>query len=104
MDVDVFINVECRELAFVLYDIGCWIIFNWLILEQMSLIYCGIRKDADAVKTPKYDSAIVQNMPGTIISFHPTNKSTYFVGTKVGLVVQVTMDFIFYSTSIRAYT
>lgn len=60
------------------------------ILEQMSLIYCGIRNYAAKPNICKFDySTIVQNMPGTVISFHPTNKSTYFVGTKVGFIVQV---------------
>ncbi|XP_016659241.1 WD repeat-containing protein 78-like isoform X1 [Acyrthosiphon pisum] len=59
--------------------------------EQMSLIYCGIRNDS--AKPNKFNhSTIVQNMPGTVISFHPTNKSTYFIGTKVGFVVQNTVD------------
>ncbi|XP_025207535.1 WD repeat-containing protein 78-like [Melanaphis sacchari] len=59
--------------------------------EQMSLIYCGIRNDA--AKPNKSDhSTIVQNMSGTVISFHPTNKSTYYIGTKVGFVVQNTVD------------
>ncbi|XP_022164666.1 WD repeat-containing protein 78-like isoform X4 [Myzus persicae] len=59
--------------------------------EQMSLIYCGIRNDA--AKPNKFNhSTIVQNMPGTVISFHPTNKSSYFIGTKVGFVVQNTID------------
>uniref|UniRef100_A0A2S2PVV5 Dynein axonemal intermediate chain 4 n=1 Tax=Schizaphis graminum TaxID=13262 RepID=A0A2S2PVV5_SCHGA len=59
--------------------------------EQMSLIYCGIRNDSAKLNKSNL-STIVQNMPGTIISFHPTNKSTYFIGTKVGFVVQNTID------------
>lgn len=90
------------------YQIVHWYIFNLLILEQMSLIYCGIRNDEDSVKTTKYNSTIVQNMPGTIISFHPTNKSTYFVGTKIGLVIKVYCIFISLENSleqsISAYT
>lgn len=66
------------------------LIFYLLILEQMSLIHCGIRKDAvDVVKINKSDSSIVQNMAGTFIMFHPINKSKYFVGTKIGFIVQV---------------
>lgn len=53
----------------------------------MSLIHCGIRNDA--TKSNKVDSTIVQNMPGTILAFHPTNKNTYFVGTKIGFILQV---------------
>lgn len=64
---------------------------NLMILEQISLIYCGIRKNADiTVKTnKKYDSTIVQNMSGTTITFHPVNKGTYFIGTNVGYLIQV---------------
>ncbi|XP_025409164.1 WD repeat-containing protein 78-like isoform X3 [Sipha flava] len=60
--------------------------------EQMSLIYCGIRNEVNTGKTNKFNSTIVQNMPGTVISFHPTNKNTYFIGTKIGFVVQNTID------------
>lgn len=75
-----------------LYDI--YYVFNIPISEQMSLIYCGIRNDSGGIVKPnKYDSTIVQNMPGTVISFHPTDKSTYFVGTKIGFVVKVLLCF-----------
>lgn len=69
--------------------------FKLLILEQMSLIYCGVRNNIDITKTDTiYDSTIVHNMSGTFLSFHPTNNSTYFVGSKVGFVVEVCTYFI----------
>lgn len=65
-------------------------IIHFLNIEQISLINCGVRNNTDVKKANKtYNSTIVQNMPGTVLTFHPTNKSTYFVGTKVGFVVQV---------------
>lgn len=55
----------------------------------MSLIHCGIRNDANNIKMNKTDSIIVQNMSGTVLSFHPIDKNKYFVGTKIGFILQV---------------
>lgn len=51
----------------------------------MSLIYCGIQKDNDN----NTNSSIVQNMSGTVITFHPINENIYFIGTKIGFIVKV---------------
>jgi len=78
-------------------------------IEQTSLIFCGVRNNAaNMVRTSEtHESTIVHNMAGTTISFHPTKNSTYLIGTKVGLVMQVRINLGFntyYVVILKLYT
>ncbi|XP_050439156.1 dynein axonemal intermediate chain 4-like [Adelges cooleyi] len=58
-------------------------------IDQVSLLYCGIRNGGSAIAS---NAVVAQNMSGTILSLHPTDRTIYFVGTKFGFIVKNTID------------
>ncbi|XP_050530293.1 dynein axonemal intermediate chain 4-like [Daktulosphaira vitifoliae] len=66
------------------------ILFESNKIDQMFLIYCGLKNDEGI--TLKNNSIIVQNMSGTVITFHPIKKMIFYVGTNFGFIVKNYID------------